>query len=195
MTARTPRGGDGKFTRAADTRQRDYRAAELHGQGWSYQRIADELGLASKGHAHDAVQRAFADMPTEGADEAKRLDLERLDRLIEQAWEIMLTPHVAVSQGKVVRKFAGFELRSDGTEALDADGKKIPLFVDVLDDAPRDRAINTIKGLLERRARIFGYDAPSKSRVEVVTSDMVEDQIRELEKQLAVNDAGNPGVA
>ena len=79
MTAKTPRGGNGRFTRAADSRKRDHRAAELHGQGWSYQRIADELGFSSKGHAHNAVMRAFADLPTEGTEEAKRLDLERID--------------------------------------------------------------------------------------------------------------------
>jgi hypothetical protein len=193
MAARTPRNGSGKFTRTAESRKRDYRAAELHGQGWSYQRIADEIGFASKGHAHDAVMRAFADMPTEEAKHAREADLERLDRLIEQAWQVMLTPHLTVNNGKVIRQFAGYELRPDGTEALDADGKRIPLFADVLDDGPRLAAVNTIKGLLERRAKIFGYDAPAKSRIEVVTADMIESQISELEFQLARNDPADTG--
>jgi hypothetical protein len=63
----------------------------------------------------------------------------------------------------------------------------------VLDDAPRLAAVNVIKGLLERRARIFGYDAPAKSRVEVITADMVESQITELESQLARNDPASTG--
>jgi hypothetical protein len=107
----------------------------------------------------------------------------------------MVTPHITVSNGKVVRQFAGWELRADGTEALDADGKRIPVFADILDDGPRLAAVNTIKGLLERRARIFGYDAPAKSRVEVITADMVESQIAELEQQLARNDPAHPGPA
>ena len=195
MTARTPRGNNGKFTRTAESRQRDYRAAELHGQGWTYQRIADELGLASRSHARDAVMRAYADMPTEEAKQARQADLDRIDRLIEQAWQVMLTPHLAVSNGKVVRRFVDYERDEDGIERLDMDGKPIPIFADVFDDGPRLAAVNTIKGLLERRARIFGYDAPAKSRVEVITADMIESQIASLESQLALNDAANSGTS
>ena len=193
MAAQTSRNRKGKFTRTAAERRRDYRAAELHGQGWSYQRIADELGFASRGHAHNAVMRAYADMPTEEAQQARQADLDRIDRLIEQAWEVMLTPHLTVNNGKVIRQFVGLETDEDGIERLDMDGKPIPLFANVLDDAPRLAAVNTIKGLLERRARIFGYDAPAKSRVEVITADMVESQIADLESQLARNDPAGTG--
>ncbi len=196
MATRTPpRGNNGKFTRTAESRKRDFRAAELHGQGWSYQKIADELGFASRSHAHDAVMRAYADMPTEEAQQARRADLDRIDRLIEQAWQVMITPHLAVSNGKVVRRFVGLEKDEDGIERLDLDGKPIPVFEDVLDDGPRLAAVNTIKGLLERRARIFGYDAPAKSRVEVITADMIESQIAELESQLARNDPASNGAS
>ena len=195
MAARTPRNGKGRFTRTADSRKRDYRAAELRGQGWSLQRIADELGFASRGHAHDAVMRAYAEIPTEEAEHARQLDLERIDRLIEQAWQVMLTPHLAISNGKVVRRFAGVERDDDGIERLDMDGKPIPVFEDVLDDGPKLAAIREIRGLLERRAKIAGYDAPAKSRVEVITADMIESQIAELESQLACNDPANTGSA
>jgi hypothetical protein len=195
VTARTPRGGNGRFTRTAESRRHDYRAAELRGQGYSFQRIADELGFASKGHAHDAVMRAYADIPTEGAEHARQLDLERIDRLIEQAWVVMLTPHLAVSNGKVVRRFAGIERDDDGIERLDMDGKPIPVFEDVLDDGPKLAAIREIRGLLERRAKITGYEAPAKSRVEIITADMIESQIAELESQLARNDPADTSPA
>jgi hypothetical protein len=188
MATQTPRDGNGKFTRAAESRKRDCRAAELHGQGWSYQRIADELGFASKGHAHNGVMRAYADMPTEEAQQARQTDLDRIDRLIEQAWRVMLTPHLTVNNGKVIRHFVGVERDEDGIERLDMDGKPIPVFEDVLDDAPRLAAVGVIKGLLERRARIFGYDAPARSRVEVIGADTVEAHIAALEAELAAND-------
>jgi hypothetical protein len=193
MATQTPRNRKGRFTRTAVERKRDYRAAELHGQGWSYQRIADELGFASRGHAHNAVTRAYADMPTEEAQQARKADLDRIDRLIEQAWQVMITPHLTVNNGKVIRHFVGLETDDDGIERLDPDGKTIPVFEDVLDDGPKLAAVNTIKGLLERRARIFGYDAPAKSRVEVITADMVESQIADLESQLARNDPAGTG--
>jgi hypothetical protein len=189
VTGRTPRGGNGRFTRTAESRRHDNRAAELRGQGYSFQRIADELGFASKGHAHDAVMRAYADIPSEGAEHARQLDLERIDRLIEQAWTVMLTPHLAVSNGKVVRRFAGIERDDDGIERLDLDGKPIPVFEDVLDDGPKLAAIREIRGLLERRAKITGYEAPARSRIEVVTPETIEAHIAALEAELARNDA------
>jgi hypothetical protein len=196
MTKGTPpRGGSGKWIRTADSARRDHRAAELHGQGWSYQRIADELGFTHKGKAHEAVMRAFADIPSEATEQARRLDLERIDRLIEKAWEIMLKEHVAVSQGRVVGKLVGWQRDDNGEILYGGDGKPIGLYEDILDDGPALAAIREIRALLERRAKIFGYDAPSKSRVEVITADMVESQIAELESQLARNDPADTSPA
>ena len=187
MATRT-RDGKGRYIRTVKVTRRDFAAAEMRATGASYERIAAEMGFASRGHVHDAVTRALRDTPYDGAEDDKLLDLMRIDRLIEQAWEVMTTPHITVSNGKVVRRFAGFELRPDGTEALDADGKRIPLFEDIRDDAPVLAAINTIRQLLKRRAEIIGYDAPVKTRIEVITADMVESKIAELESQLALND-------
>ena len=141
MTAgtRTPRGGGGRFTRTAESVKRDHRAAELHGQGWSYRRIAAELGLASGGKAHEAVLRAFADIPSEATGQAKTLDLERIDRLIEKAWEIMLRDHLTVSQGRVVGKRTGWETEADGSILRDGDGEPVGVYEDVLDDGPGPR--------------------------------------------------------
>jgi hypothetical protein len=193
MTAQT-RGGDGAYRRTTQAAARDMEAAELHGQGWSYQRIAGHLGFASKGHAHNAVQRAFADIPTPGAEEAKKADLERLDRLIEQAWAVMLRPHVAISNGHVIRKRTGkYELHPDGTERLDDKGQPIPVWENVLDDGPVLAAVAQIRALVERRAKIFGYEAPSRSRVEVITPDVIEAEIARLEGELSANDAADSG--
>jgi hypothetical protein len=171
------------------------RAAELHGEGWSYPRIAAELGFASKGHAYDAVQRAFASIPTPGAALAKRIDLERIDRLIEKNWEVLERQHVAVSQGRVVRRFTGVERHADGIEKLDADGKPIPVFEDVLDDGPVAVHSAVILRLIERRAKSYGYDAPVTSRVEIVTPEDIEANIARLESELAASDPAHPGTA
>ena len=198
MTARTGRGGNGRFTRTAESRRRDHRAAELRGQGWSYDRIAAELKMASRGHAHDAVMRAFAEIPTEESAQAKALDLERIDRLIEWNWAVMLRPHLAHSNGKVIRRFAGIERDEDGIERLDMDGKPIPVFEDVLDDGPGQASAREIRGLLERRAKIIGYDAPARSRVEVITEDVVDAELADLAQKVAENDAiasARPGPA
>lgn len=180
-TGTRARGGGGKFTRTADSIRRDHRAAELHGQGWSYRRIADELGFASGGNAYEAVLRAFADIPSEATEHAKRLDLDRIDRLIEKAWEIMLKDHVAVSQGRIVGKLVGWQRDDDGEILRDGDGKPIGLYEDILDDGPALAAIREIRGLLERRAKITGYDAPARARIEVIPEEAVDAEIRQLE--------------
>jgi hypothetical protein len=193
MTGGT-RGSNGQFRRTPQSAARDMRAAELHGQGWTHERIAAELGFASRGRVSEAIARAYALIVTPGAAEAKRLDFERLDRLIEKNWEALERQHVAVANGRVVRRFAGIERHEDGIEKLDADGKPIPIFEDVLDDGPIAAHTTVILRILERRARMHGYDAPAQSRVEVITADMVESQIADLESQLAHNDPASPGV-
>ena len=194
-TGTRTRAGNGKFIRTAAAMKRDHRAAELRGQGWGFQRIADELGYASKGKAHDAVMRAFAEIPSEESEHAKRLDLERIDRLIEHAWAIMLRDHVTVSQGRVVGKVVGVERDEGGAPLFDGDGKPVLIYEDILDDGPALAAIREIRGLLERRAKIIGYEAPSRSRVEVVTSDMIEQEIARLEAEVGKLDPAHPGPA
>lgn len=197
MTAgtRTPRGGGGRFTRTADSIRRDHRAAELHGQGWSYSRIAAELGFAHRGKAHEAVMRAFADIPSEESVQAKALDLERIDRLIEWNWAVMLAPHLAHSNGRIIRRVVDVERDENGEIERDADGKPLYIYEDVLDDGPGQASAREIRALLERRAKIFGYEAPARSRVEVITEDAVDSAISELEGELAANDHDHPGPA
>jgi hypothetical protein len=194
-TGTRARGGGGKFTRTADSIRRDHRAAELHGQGWSYRRIADELGFASGGKAHEAVLRAFAEIPSEGTEQARLLDLDRIDRLVEKAWEVMLRDHLTVSQGRVVGKRVDWEREADGSILRDGDGEPVGLYEDILDDGPALAAIREIRALLERRAKIYGYDAPARSRVEVITAEMIESHIAELEAQVGPDDPANPGPA
>lgn len=196
MATRT-RNGNGRFTRGADSRKRDHEAAEYRARGYSFQRIADELRFASKGHARDAVLRAYADIPSEATEEARRLDLERIDRLIEKAWEIMLRDHVTVSQGHVVGKLIGWQRDDDGEILRDGEGAPIGLYEDVLDDAPATAAIREIRALLERRAKMLGYDAPVRARIEVVPEDVIDAELAELARQVAANDAraADPGTA
>jgi hypothetical protein len=194
MTSGT-RGSNGRFRRNPASAARDMRAAELHGQGWTHERIAAELGYASRGRVSEAIKRAYALIVTPGAAAAKRLDFERLDRLIEKNWEALERQHVAMANGRVVRRFAGIERHEDGIEKLDADGKPIPVFEDVLDDGPIAVHTTVILALLKQRGRMHGYEAPAQSRVEVITADMVESQITALESQLANNDPADTSPA
>jgi len=189
------RDGAGRFRRTVQAAARDMAAAELHGQGWTHQRIAGELGFASRGKVTEAIQRAFDSIPTPGAALAKRIDLDRIDRLIEKNWEVLERQHVTVSQGRVVRRFTGVERHADGIEKLDADGKPIPVFEDVPDDGPVATSSTVILRLLKRRAEMYGYDEPVHTRVEIVPPEVIEANIARLELELAGNDPARPGTA
>jgi hypothetical protein len=177
------RDGKGKFTRTPSTAKRDAEAATLRAKGRTFDQIAGEMGYASRGKAYEAVMRAYADIPYEQVEEARRLDLERLDRLIEQAWAVMEREHVTVSQGRVVGKQTGFQRDPDTGEVLrDSDNQPIPEYEDILDDGPLLAAIREIRGLLERRAKIIGYEAPA--RFEHLTIDAIDAEIRMLKAEM-----------
>ena len=175
------RDGKGRYSRTIDTARRDAEAAALRASGRTFDQIAAELRFSSRAKAYEAVQRAYADIPYEGVEEARRLDLERIDRLIGHCWAVMLREHLTISQGRIVGKRVGWERDEATGEVLrDGDGAPVPVYEDILDDGPGMTAVREIRGLLERRARITGYDAPARSRIEVVTPETVEAHIAAL---------------
>lgn len=186
MATRT-HDGKGRFIRTAASARRDAQAAALRAQGWTFRRIAVELGYVNAGRAHDGVRRAFADIPHEDVDAARQLDLERIDRLIEQAWAVMTRPHFAVSGGQVVTRLAGTE--------PDENGAQRPVYEELMDDGPILAAVAHIRALLERRAKITGYDAPAQARIEVITTGMIEAEIQRLEAEVGDRAAADSGSA
>ena len=61
-------------------------ALELRKAGVSYAEIAKRLGYRSRGGAHGAVQAGLKAAALETPAEARRLELERLDRLLLTIW-------------------------------------------------------------------------------------------------------------
>ena len=56
-------------------------ALELRAMGYNYQAIADEVGYGSRGAAHKAVAQELRNIPREAAEQARELELGRLDDL------------------------------------------------------------------------------------------------------------------
>lgn len=135
-----PRSGNGKWVRTPESAARDARAAELRAQGKTFQQIADELGLANKGDAHHAVERALAEIVKGPAEALRDLELSRLDTMYEAAMGVLERQHVTVSNGKVVH------LSDD----------PLP------DDGPVLQAIDRLLKIQERRAKLLGLDAEKK---------------------------------
>jgi predicted transcriptional regulator len=69
------------YIRTEEDARGDAEALHLRSQGYTYQRIADELGIA-KSSAYERCQRALAAIPLEAVEEYRTIQREQLDRLM-----------------------------------------------------------------------------------------------------------------
>jgi len=140
----TSRTTGGRYTRSNKEVEIDAEAARLRGEGLTYSAIAREMGC-SKGKAWERVQRAFKATLQEPADQARAVELARLEDAHDQALAVLLREHVTVSQGRVV-------YGDDGAP--------------IIDDGPTLAAIDRIRALSESRRKLLGLDAPSRVSVD-----------------------------
>lgn len=151
--------------RAHETREQDARAVELRRRGLHYDQIAESLGFASKSSAFEAVKRGLKDLYTEDVDGQRLLELERLDDMLRVLTRVALAKHRAAGRdGKLL-----------------ADEKGQPVY----DDAINVTAALGVVKLSESRRKLLGLDAPSKSRVHVITEDVIDAEIAKLNAELA----------
>ncbi|MGW1433116.1 hypothetical protein ACWD6K_31410 [Streptomyces sp. NPDC002431] len=158
-----PHDGRGRFVRTLTTAERDAAAADLRSKGWTYRRIAAQLGYNHRADAYNAVQRVLKETVREAGEELRTLELERLDALYAAATEVLEREHVTVSNGRVV----------------DLNGMPLP------DDGPVLAAIDRLLKIQERRAKLLGLDAPAKAAVTITPerAAAIEQLVEELGEQ------------
>lgn len=163
--------GNARSTRSERELDRDAQAARLRALRFDYGQIAEQLGYADRSGAWKAAQRGRDRAVREPTQDMILMDLAELDEMAREAWKVLRNTHYVVDRGEVVK--------------LDDE----PL----LDDALVLAAIAKLLDIQARRARLVGLDAAVKSRVEVVTEDAIDSEIRRLEDELA--DRGATGEA
>jgi hypothetical protein len=165
--------------RNAVTVERDAWILQLRRTGMSYEDIATavrgkqardaaEFGGPIRGFtaqaAYAAYRKALAESYRENNGEAVELELGRLDELIRQAYRVLLGKHYKVStSGRLVNG-------PDGTPLLDPD--------------PILAAIRELRMLSESRRKLLGLDAPTRQRVEIISEDMIDQEIIRLEAKI-----------
>ncbi len=121
--------------------------------------------------AHDRVQRAIAAVPVEAVNQIRAVELDRLDDAFRGAYRLMHTDQVKVDHGKVVRD--------------DVTGEPI------IDHTLKLSALRSLLRIAEGRRRLIPHlEAPKTATLTVMTEDVVDAQIRELEAELARSDRG-----
>lgn len=157
----------GRKQRTIDTAERDADAARLRAQGKTYQTIAETLGWTHASAARKAVQRALVAVVQEAGDELRVLEVERLNDLLDRAYQVMDTVHYAHSAGKLIERYDAEQGR----------------FEPLRDSAPILGAMDRVLKIMERRAKLLGLDAPT--RHEVLTLEGIDAEIARLEREQA----------
>jgi len=158
------RDGEGRYVRSADTAYRDAEAVRMRSRGATLQQIADELGFADRSIARRAIQRGLADVTREAAEEHVQLQLDQLDALTVEVMGVLEREHLVVSAGRLMCGPDGLALRDDG---------------------PKLAAIDRLLKIMERRARLLGLDAPTRTTITTTPGGDIDAAVAELAAAIA----------
>jgi hypothetical protein len=149
----------GKYVRTPDQIATDRRAADLRSLGYTYQMIADRFEV-DVSTAHRMVGRAVAEIPTEGAAEVRKIELEKIDNAERYLNSVIAKPPPKVSAaGKIVK---------------DDEGNV------VVDENARMDAVDKILKAIAARARLLGLNAPTKIQEEILIHQVDPDRERRI---------------
>jgi hypothetical protein len=152
-------------------RNRDMEALRLRTRGWTVDQIAEHLSFSGANpsrQAASAIRRAAAKLVRFPANEVKLLELEGLDELESIEWR-------KLSEQYPLTNARGIVYDESGTA--------------VADQRLHQEIIDRIMKIKDRRAKLLGLDAPARS--EVITLDLVDQEIAQLEQQLRKNDGAH----
>lgn len=85
------RGSHRRRPQLRDELTRDLKALQLRAQGCNIHDIVRECGYKSEAHAHMAISRLLDTRINVNTDLNRRLDLERIDQLIQSVWSLCMS--------------------------------------------------------------------------------------------------------
>lgn len=171
------RVGKGRFAPSLTGQAREARAAELRAEGWTFQRIADELGYGGRATAEKAVSRALERISSPSVEAVRKSQQHLLDMMKDHAVDVLHGRHPMVSNGHVVGEGCTPEHAARHPDIPMTECYGPPL----LDAGPRLAAITTLTRVLEREAKLHGSDSPVK--VEREENGTVRIEIRGIDPE------------
>ena len=134
-------------------------------EGHEWHDIAQALDYASAAAACKDYTRAMQQRRAELDEQQTLMRTESTEQLLaarREVWKVLRTEHVTVSHGKVVRRQVGWEVDEHGGRLFNADDEPIPVYEDLLDDAPVLAAVDRLVKIEDQLAKLWGYVAPTK---------------------------------
>lgn len=142
--------------------ERQAYALRLRRDGATYDEIGRIVGYADKASAYNAIRKALAEITREPAADVKALELARLDKLYAEAMAIVdASPLIPEDDD------------GDADEAYDAAMKT------------RLDAIRTALKVSERRSKLEGLDAPTKTQEVSVYDGMGREELEAKAAEVA----------
>lgn len=135
--------GTGKWEYGVASQQRDAEAARLRARGWTWQAISDELGYGDRSNVRRSLARLRAEILTPALDEMRDAEDAKLDDLERACLAVLDARHLRFHDG----------------EALTHEGEP------VVDDSAVLQATGQLIRIAERRAKLWGLDAPVKTDI------------------------------
>lgn len=131
---------------------------KLRLQGMSFQEIADHLGGYHWSYIRKQYMKAIQSIYVDNVDDLRKQEQAKLDILEKSVYKVLNAFHPMVANGTVVR-----DIREDenGNPLIDENGN--PVTVRLVDAAPVLTAVSKALQVMERRARLWGLDAPTKT--------------------------------
>lgn len=126
--------------------------------GASFPKIAEELDR-TQGYVYKLYKNAMRDIIAEDVESVRKMELLRLDSLIEEAMRVVASFTPMVSGGTVVRDVMDDET---GQPIMDLRTNR-PVTTRLEDKQLKLAAMMTVSKLMERKAKLLGLDAPAKT--------------------------------
>lgn len=142
--------------------EHDAEACQLRAEGMSVADIAKRQKVTVK-TVQARIERALRRVPVEAVNELRRVQDYQLDMMFREALGVLRKEHVMVNNGNVMRDPRTGEL--------------------LLDSAPILQAIGVMLKVQDRRARLYGLDAPSRALTMTASEEAVDRQIQILLKE------------
>lgn len=148
-----PRGPSGGTVQTEASLERDADAMRLAVAGWSNAAIAREMGYNDGRDASKAISRHVARIVDQPARDVRQMMLEQLDQATNAVLGVLTGVHLKFHQGEPIL------YQPDPQDAKSARP--------VTDSGPILAAATTLSGLLDRKSKLLGIDAPDRQEISI----------------------------